>query len=155
MALANLKTISDAELNAARNQKLSSLYSAFYNRSRMATAFGSAFAHADDPLLYPKLIQDLKSIRAEDIPRIIDEYLKDDNSITHSLTEIEKKEPPPRKPRTFGYYSGIVLALVGFLTLLGGVVALFVWGIKKWRSKTETIISPKVILNDAIFNPDI
>ena len=154
VALVNLKTLSDAELNAARNQKLSNLYSAFYNRSSMAYSFGSAFAHADDPLLYPKLIQDLKSIRPEDIPRIIDEYLKDDNSITHSLTVIEKKEPPPRKPLHSGHYTAIVLTVIGALTLSGGIVALFVWGIKKWRSKTETIISPKVILNDAIFNPD-
>ncbi|MCY3680628.1 MAG: hypothetical protein OXH16_04475, partial [Gemmatimonadetes bacterium] len=159
VALVNLKTISDAEFNAARNQKLSSLYSAFYNRSSMATSFGGAFAHADDPLLYPKLIQDLKSIRAEDIPRIIDQYLKDDNSITHSLTEIEKKELPPKKPRTFGYYSGIVLALVGILTLLGGIVALFVWKIKKWQRKARIRMtfstSQKVTLNETIFSPDI
>ena len=157
VALVNLKTISDAEFNAARNRQLTTMYSAFYNRSSMAISFGSAFAHADDPLLYPKLIQDLKSIRAEDIPRIIDQYLKDDNSITHSLTEIEKKQPPPKKPRSFGYYTGIVLALIGFLTLLGGIVALFVWGIKKWRKKARTTFSTsqKVILNEATFNPDI
>ncbi len=152
VALVNLKTISDAEFNAARNQQLNTLYSAFYNRSGMAYSFGSAFAHAGDPLLYPKLIQDLKSIRAEDIPRIIDQYLKDDNSITHSLT---KKQPPPRRSRTFGQYVGIVLVLVGWLTLLGGIVALFVWKRKKWRRKAETITSQKVILNDEIFNPDI
>ena len=157
VALVNLKTISDAEFNAARNRQLTTMYSAFYNRSSMAISFGSAFAHADDPLLYPKLIQDLKSIRAEDIPRIIDQYLKDDNSITHSLTEIEKKQPPPKKPRSFGYYTGIVLALIGFLTLLGGIVALFVWGIKKSRKKARTTFSTsqKVILNEATFNPDI
>ncbi|MYC16386.1 MAG: insulinase family protein [Gemmatimonadetes bacterium] len=157
VALVNLKTISDAEFDAARNQQLNTLYSAFYNRSSMAISFGSAFAHADDPLLYPKLIQDLKSIRAEDIPRIIDQYLKDDNSITHSLTEIEKKEPPPRKPRSFGDYVRIVLALVGFLTLLGGIVALLVWGIKKWRRKARTTssTSQKAIFDDKIFNPDI
>jgi len=157
VALANLKTISDAEFNAARNQKLNTLYSAFYNRSSMAYSFGRAFAHADDPLLYPKLIQDLKSIRAEDIPRIIDQYLKDDNSITHSLTEIEKKEPPPRRSRTIGDYVRAVLVLVGILTLLGGIVALFVWGIKKWRRKARmtSSTSQKVTLNEAIFNPDI
>ncbi len=157
VALVNLKTISDAEFNAARNRQLTTMYSAFYNRSSMAISFGSAFAHADDPLLYPKLIQDLKSIRAEDIPRIIDQYLKDDNSITHSLTEIEKKQPPPKKPRSFGYYTGIVLVLIGFLTLLGGIVALFVWGIKKSRKKAKTTFSTsqKVILNEATFNPDI
>ncbi len=152
VALANLKSISDAELNAARNQKLNTLYSAFYNRSSMATSFGGAFAHAGDPLLYPKLIQDLKSIRPEDIPPIIDQYLKDDNSFTHSLTEIES---PPRKPRTVGQYVRAVFVLIGILTVLGGIVVLFVWGIKKWRRKAETITSQKVILNDEIFNPDI
>ena len=157
VALVNLKTISDAEFNAARNRQLTTMYSAFYNRSSMAYSFGSAFAHADDPLLYPKLIQDLKSIRTEDIPRIIDQYLKDDNSITHSLTEIEKKEPPPRKPRTVGDYVRIVLVLIGIVTLLGGIVALFVWGTKKWRRKAKTTssTSQKVIFNDKIFNPDI
>lgn len=157
VALVNLKTISDAEFNAARNQQLNTLYSAFYNRSGLATSFGSAFAHAGDPLLYPKVIQDLKSIRAEDIPRIIDQYLKDDNSITHSLTEIEKKEPPPRKPRTVGQYAGIGLVLVGWLTLLGGIVALFVWKIKKWRRKARMTFSTsqKAIFDDEIFNPDI
>ena len=156
VALVNLKTISDAEFNAARNQQLNTLYSAFYNRSSMATSFGRAFAHANDPLLYPKLIQDLKSIRAEDIPRIIDQYLKDDNSITHSLTEIEKKQPPPKKPLHFGHYTAIVLTVIGALTLSGGLVALCVWGIKKWRKKARTpaSTSQKVILNEAIFNPD-
>ena len=33
VALVNLKTISDAEFDAARNQQLNTLYSAFYNRS--------------------------------------------------------------------------------------------------------------------------
>ena len=157
VGLMNLKTISDAELNAARNQQLNTLYSAFYNRSSLAYSFGSAFAHADDPLLYPKLIQDLKSIRTEDIPRIIEQYLTDNNSFTYSLTEIEKQEPPPRKPRSFGDYVRIVLTLIGFLTLLGGIIALFVWTIKKWRKKVRMTFSTsqKVILNEAIFNPDI
>ena len=63
VALVNLKTISEAEFNAARNQQLTTMYSTFYNRSSMANLFGRAFAHAGDPLLYPKLIQDLKTIR--------------------------------------------------------------------------------------------
>ena len=157
VALVNLKTISDAEFNAARNQQLNTLYSAFYNRSSMATSFGGAFAHANDPLLYPKVIQNLKSIRTEDIPRIIEQYLKDDNSITHSLTEIEKKQPPSRKPRSFGDYVRAVLVLVGLLTLLGGIVALYGWGTKKWRRKARTTFSTsqKAIFDDKIFNPDI
>ncbi len=93
--LENLKSISDAELNTARNQQLTTMYSAFYNLSSMAYSFGQAFAHANDPLLYPKLIKDLKSIRRQDIPRIIDQYLTDDNSITYSLTVSKKKMSPP------------------------------------------------------------
>ncbi len=81
-----LKSISAEELNAVRNEQLHSVYSDFYDRSEMAYQFGEAFAHANDPLLYPKLIKDMKSIRKEDIPRIIDRYLIDDNSITVSLT---------------------------------------------------------------------
>ncbi|MDE2832035.1 MAG: hypothetical protein OXN20_18125, partial [Gemmatimonadota bacterium] len=90
--LENLKFISEAELNAARNQQLTTMYSAFYNRSSMAYSFGRAFACANDPFLYPKLIKNLKSIRREDIPRIIDQYLMDYNSITHSLTVPPKKK---------------------------------------------------------------
>ena len=99
--LEKLKSISEAELNAARNQQLTTMYSAFYNRSSLASSFGRAFAHANDPLLYPKLIKDLKSIRREDISRIINQYLMDDNSITHSLTVPKNKIPTPyplRKP---------------------------------------------------------
>ena len=90
--LENLKFISEAELNAARNQQLTTMYSAFYNRSSLASSFGRAFVCTNDPFLYPKLIKNLKSIRREDIPRIIDQYLMDYNSITHSLTV-----PPEKK----------------------------------------------------------
>ena len=89
--LEKLKSISEAELNVARNQQLTTMYSIFYNRSGLAYSFGQAFAHANDPLLYPKLIKDIKSIRREDISRTIDQYLTDDNSITHSLTLTKKK----------------------------------------------------------------
>ena len=88
--LMKLKSTSEAELNAARNELLYSMYSGFYDRSGMAYQFGKAFAHANDPLLYPKLMRDMKSIRAEDLPRLIDQYLTDDNSITLSLT-LKKK----------------------------------------------------------------
>ncbi len=131
--LEKLKSISEAELNAARNQQLTTMYAAFYNRSSMASSFGRAFAHANDPLLYPKLIKDLKSIRREDIPRIIDQYLTDDNSITVSLTLETKK--PPKKKRTALHYVIIVLTLVGFLTVLGCLVALLVWGVRRLRRK--------------------
>ncbi len=96
--LENLKFISEAELNAARNQQLTTMYSAFYNRLSMASSFGRAFACANDPLLYPKLIKNLKSIRREDIPRIINQHLTDYNSISHSLTVPKNKIPTPRPP---------------------------------------------------------
>ena len=84
--LGKLKLISGDELDAARNELLHSMYSEFYDRSSMAYSFGRAFAHANDPLLYPKLLKNIKSIHREDIPRIIDRYLTDDNSITVYLT---------------------------------------------------------------------
>ena len=90
--LEKLKSISEDDLNAARNELLHRLYSTFYDHSSMAYSFGKAFAHANDPLLYPKLINDIKSIQKENIPRIIDEYLTDDNSITVYLTLKKTKE---------------------------------------------------------------
>ena len=128
-----LKSISEAGFNAARNQQLTTMYSGFYNRSGMAYQFGQAFAHADDPLLYPKLIKDLKSIHREDIPRIIDQYLTNDNSITHSLT-VETKNSSTKK-RTALRSIIIVLESVGFLTLLVGLVALMVWINKKLNQR--------------------
>lgn len=130
--LEKLKSISDAELNAARNQQLTAMYSAFYNHLSMASSFGGAFACANDPLLYPKLIKDLKSIRREDIPRIINQYLTEDNSITHSLTVPEKKTS---SLRTFLRYGVMVLTCVGLLTLLGGLIVLLVWCGKKLHRK--------------------
>ena len=83
--------VSEDEFTAARNLYLKSMYSRFHDRSYMANEFGRAFAHANDPLLYPKLIKDLKSVRRDDIPRLIDQYLTNDNSITLSRTLPEKK----------------------------------------------------------------
>ena len=84
--LEKIKFISEDELDAARNELLHSMYSEFYDRSTMAYSFGRAFAHTNDPLLYPKLIKNIKSIHREDISRIIDRYLTDDNSITFYWT---------------------------------------------------------------------
>ena len=99
--LEEIKTnsVSEDEFTAAQNLQLKSMYSAFYNRSDMALAFGQAFAHANDPLLYPKLIKDLKSARRDDIPRLVDQYLVDDNSITLSLTL------PAQEKRRYAYLS--------------------------------------------------
>ena len=86
-----VRGVSEEDFAAARNLQLKSMYFEFYDRLGMANEFGRAFAHANDPLLYPKLIKDLKSARRDDIPRLIDQYLMDDNSITLSLTMPEKK----------------------------------------------------------------
>ncbi len=83
--LERIKSISEEEVKAACNELLQSMYSAFYNRSSMANSFGQAFAHTNDPMLYPKLIGDIESVSTEDIRRIIDLYMADDNSITLSL----------------------------------------------------------------------
>ena len=84
--LEKIKFISEDELDASRNELLHSMYSEFYDRSSMAYSFGRAFAHANDPMLYPKLLKNIKSIHREDISRIIDRYLTDDNSITFYWT---------------------------------------------------------------------
>ena len=143
--LEEIKTrgLSGDEFTAAQNQQLKAMYSAFYNRSNMAYSFGRAFAHTDDPMLYPKLIRDMKSIRAKDIPRIIGQYLTNDNSITLSLT-LEPKKPTTKK-RTPLFYGMMVLLSIGLLMLLGCLVALLVWGIRRLRSK----FSQKAIANDA------
>ena len=83
--------VSEDEFTAAQNLQLKSMYLAFHDRSDMAFEFGRAFAHANDPLLYPKLIKDLKSARRDDISRLVDQYLTNNNSITLSLTIPEKK----------------------------------------------------------------
>ena len=65
--LEKIKSISEDEVNAICNGQLHSMYSVFYNRSSMANSFGQAFAHTNDPLLYPKLIKDIGSVSPEDI----------------------------------------------------------------------------------------
>ncbi len=116
--------ISEDEFTSAQNLQLKSMYSAFYDRSSMALQFGRAFAHANDPLLYPKLIKDLKSARRDDIPRLIDQYLINDNSITLSLTVPTKEKPTQR---TSLYYGIMVLVLAGFVSLMG-------WAIRRHSS---------------------
>ena len=122
--------ISEDKFNAAQNLQLKSMYSAFYDRSGMANQFGRAFAHTNDPLLYPKLIKDLKSVRRDDIPRLIDQYLTNDNSITLSLTLPLKDKTPLR---TLLYYAFIFWILAGFISLVG-------WAIRR-RSSPERLFS--------------
>ncbi len=131
--LEKIKFISEDELNASRNELLHSMYSEFYDRSSMAYSFGRAFAHANDPLLYPKLFKNIKSIHREDIPRIIDQYLTDDNSITLSLTLPIKEKSSLKKnlmPRTLLHYGIMILIFAGFLTLL-------IWKKKKSHKKSS------------------
>ena len=143
--LEKLKSISEDKLNASRNELLHSMYSEFYDRSSMADSFGRAFAHANDPLLYPKLLKNIKSIHREDIPRIIDQYLTDDNSITISLTLPAKEEPSLIKklvPRTPLHYGIMILIFAGFLTLL-------IWSKKKLHRKFSRKANEYVSESDA------
>ena len=116
--------VSEDEFTAAQNLHLKSMYSDFYDRSDMALAFGQAFAHTNDPLLYPKLIKDLKSARRDDIPRLVDQYLTNDNSITLSLTLPAQEKPTQR---TSLYYGIMVLVLAGLVLLVG-------WAIRRLSS---------------------
>ena len=116
--------VSEDEFTAAQNLHLKSMYSDFYDRSDMALEFGRAFAHANDPLLYPKLIKDLKSARRDDISRLVDQYLTNDNSITLFLTLPAQEKPTQR---TWLYYGIMVLVLVGLVVLVG-------WGIRRLSS---------------------
>ncbi len=122
--------ISEDEFTSAQNLQLKSMYSAFYDRSSMALQFGRAFAHAKDPLLYPKLIKDLKSARRDDIPSLVDQYLRDDNSIMLSLTLPAQKKPTQR---TSLYYGIMVLILAGLVLLVG-------WAIRR-SSSSERLSS--------------
>ena len=122
--------VSEDEFTAAQNLQLKSMYFRFYDRSYMANEFGRAFAHTNDPLLYPKMIKDLKSVRRDDIPRLIDQYLRDDNSITLSLTLPPKEKIPLR---TLLYYAFIFWILAGCVSLVG-------WAIRR-RSSPERLSS--------------
>ena len=143
--LKKINFISEDELNAARNELLHSMYFEFYDRSSMAYSFGRAFAHANDPLLYPKLLKNIKSIHREDIPRIIDQYLTNDNSITLSLTlPVKEKSSLIKKlmPRTPLHYGIMILIFAGFLTLL-------IWSKKKLHRKFSRKANEYVAESDA------
>lgn len=78
--------VSENELSAARNSQLRRRYSEFYDRSDMAYRFGQAFAQAGDPLIYPRTINQIQRVSADDIPRIVRENLIEDNAITLTWT---------------------------------------------------------------------
>ncbi len=122
--------ISEGEFAAAQNLQLKSMYFKFYDRSNMANEFGRAFAHANDPLLYPKLIKDLKSAHGDDIPRLIVQYLTDDNSITLSLTLPPKEISSSQEKtsfRTLLYYAFILWVVAGLVSIVG-------WAIRRLSS---------------------
>ena len=131
--------VSEDEFTAAQNLQLKSMYSAFYNRSYMANEFGRAFAHTNDPLLYPKLISDLKSSRRDDILRLIDQYLMDDNSITLSRTLPEKKR------------SLITVIFGSIFIIFPAIMVLFpvIWFIRKLISKSSQKANEYVPESDA------
>ncbi len=106
--LEDIKThgVSENDLSAARNSQLRRQYSEFYDRSDMAYRFGQAFALAGDPLLYPRTINQIQRVSADDIPRIAREHLIEDNAITLTWTI---KEPLLTGP------DFIVLAFVVFV----------------------------------------
>lgn len=78
------KGVSVNQLEAARNTELSRQYSEFYDRSTMARRFGEAFALSLDPLRYPKLISEIRTVSAGDVWRIVEHYLSMNNSVTLS-----------------------------------------------------------------------
>ena len=127
--------ISEEELNGARNQQLKKMYSKFYDASSIAHSFGQAFAHANDPLLYPKLIKDIESISKKDIPRIINQYLTTDNSVTASLTL-------PTRSKSFGYYLLFYGTIAIILSFFVSLAWLLIWTTRKLYRK----FSRKVVL---------
>ena len=131
--------VSEDEFTAAQNLQLKSMYSRFYDRSYMANEFGRAFAHTNDPLLYPKMIKDLKSARRDDIPLLIDQYLVDGNSITLSLTMPEKKR------------SLITVIFGSIFIIFPAIMVLFpvIWFIRKLISKSSQKANEYVPESDA------
>lgn len=131
--LEKIKSISEDELNAVRNEQLHSLYSAFYDRSSMANSFGRAFAHANDPMLYPKLIRDIEYVGTEDIRRIIDQYLKDDNSITLSLRL--RQDTTTSKQDTKQSRSRMILGIAIIIWIVATGLFALIWVIRKLHGK--------------------
>ena len=131
--LEKIKSISEDELNAARNEHLHSMYAAFYDRSSMASSFGRAFAHANDPMLYPKLIKDIESVGTEDIRRIIDQYMADDNSIT--LSWRLRQDTTTSKQETKQSRSRMILGIAIIIWIAATALFALIWIIRKLHGK--------------------
>ena len=131
--LEKMKSISENELNAARNEQLQSMYSSFYNRSSMASSFGQAFVHTNDPMLYPKLIKDIESVSPEDIRRIIDQYMADDNSITLSWTL--RRDTTTSKQDTKQSRSRMILGIAIIIWIVATGLFALIWVIRKLHGK--------------------
>ena len=146
--LEKMKSISEDELNAARNEQLQSMYSAFYNRSSMASSFGRAFAHTNDPLLYPKLIKDIESVSPEDIRRIIDQYMTNDNSITLFWTL--KRDTETSKQSTTQSRIRMILGVAITIWTVATVLLVLIWVTRKLIRK----FSRKVATNEYVSESD-
>ena len=131
--LEKIKSISEDELNAVRNEQLHSMYSAFFDRSSMANSFGRAFAHAKDPMLYPKLIRDIESVRTEDIRRIIDQYMADDNSIT--LSWRLRQDTTTSRQDTSRSPGRSIFGIALFIWTVATVLLALIWVIGKLHGK--------------------
>ena len=120
--------VTESELAAGRNIQLRYRYSQFYDRSDMAWRFGAAFVRGGDPLLYPRLIRQIRRVNAEDIQRIVAENLIDAKSITLSWT-IKKKHP---------LWAQLIVA-VALICVPCGVLIAAIRVIKKRTSGRETV----------------
>ncbi|MCY3765864.1 MAG: insulinase family protein [Gemmatimonadetes bacterium] len=120
--LEQIKTqgITDSELAAGRNIQLRHRYSQLQDRSDTAWGFGAAFAGGGDPLLYPRLIRQIRRVNADDIQRIVGEHLIDAKSITLSWTL--KEEHP---------FGAQIAAAVVLILAIGATVFIIVWTIRK------------------------
>ena len=145
--LEKMKSISEDELNAARNEQLHSMYSAFYDRSSMASSFGRAFVHTNDPMLYPKMIKDIGSVRTEDIRRIIDQYMTNDNSIT--LSWILKRDTKTSKQDTTQSRSKLILGIAIIIWTVATVLLALIWAIRKLHRKFSRKANEYVSESDA------
>ena len=73
-----------------------------------------------DPLLYPRLIRQIRGVNVDDIQRIVGEHLVDAKSITLSWT-LKKKHP---------WWAQIAAAVVLILAI-GATVFIIVWSVRK------------------------
>ena len=120
--------ITEDELEAARNTELRHLYSEFYDRSELAKGFGAAFAHTGDPLLYARLVPQIRQVLVDDIQRIVNEYFIQENAITLSWT-MKEKHPP---------WAQLVVVVV-LICVPGGILIAAIRVVRKRTSGRENV----------------